>query len=188
MAQWTLTNQQKAGKSVGESGADGAQAGFAIQKEQQATRTQDGRVSRRVIEERKEARSLALQSLYEIDVTNHSPDIVLYERVAEASLSDYGVEFLTWLVAGVLTNRSSIDAMIAKYAPEWPVEQLAVIDRNALRLALYELGARNSDTPEKVVINEAVELAKSFGGDSSPRFVNGVLGAALNEARRQGYN
>lgn len=187
MTQWTLTNQQKAEASSGESRPNDAGADQAARVEKAAKPLRGERIKRE-IEERKTARILALQALYEIDMTNHRPDIVLYERVADTRPGEYGVDFLTWLVAGVLTNRRALDAIIAKYAPEWPVEQLAVIDRNALRLALYELGASKSDTPPKVVINEAVELAKSFGGDSSPRFVNGVLGAALNEIRTQGYN
>jgi N utilization substance protein B len=163
--------------------------------------------SRLRIEEHKRARVLALQALFEIDRTGHAADVVLYERMEAARsgapllddeddrdpraphppLGDEGVQFLLWLVAGVLSYRERLDGLIHHYAPEWPVEQLAIVDRSILRLALYELGAAASDTPPKVVINEAVELAKSFGGDSSPRFVNGVLGAALDEARLQGY-
>jgi N utilization substance protein B len=76
---------------------------------------------------------------------------------------------------GVTENREWLDGYIARYAPEWPVEQIAIIDRNILRIAIFEILAR-SDTPLKVAINEAVELAKTFGSDSAPRFVNGVLG------------
>ena len=75
--------------------------------------------------------------------------------------------------------------MIARHAPEFPIDQLALIDRNILRLGLFELGSKSADVPPKVVINEAVELAKLFGGDGTPRFVNGVLGAALNEVFRK---
>ncbi len=78
-----------------------------------------------------------------------------------------------------------LNRLIGKYAPEWPVEQLAIVDRNILRMALFELGATEATTPPKVVINEAVELAKLFGSDSSPRFVNGVLGSALAEVQRK---
>ena len=93
--------------------------------------------------------------------------------------------YLRWLVSGVVTNRTDLDRIIAKYAPEWPVDQLAIIDRNVLRLALFEIGCRDADTPPKVVINEAVELAKRFGSDNSPRFVNGVLGSALDEVQQK---
>ena len=89
------------------------------------------------------------------------------------------------ILLGGITNRQTIDRIIAKYAPEWPVEQLAIIDRNVLRLAIFELGSRDADTPAKVVINEAVELAKRFGSDNSPRFINGVLGSALDEIQRK---
>ena len=78
-----------------------------------------------------------------------------------------------------------LNDLIAQYAPEWPVDQLAIVDRNILRLALFEIGCSDSDTPPKVVINEAVELAKVFGSDSSPRFVNGVLGSALDKVYRE---
>ncbi|MGL4650253.1 MAG: transcription antitermination factor NusB, partial [Caldilineaceae bacterium] len=101
--------------------------------------------------------------------------------------SEGGSDFLLWLVAGVMTYRAPINDLIHRFAPEWPVDQLALVDRNILRLALFELGSSSSDTPPKVVIDEAVELAKIFGGDSSPRFVNGVLGAALTEARAQQF-
>ncbi len=91
------------------------------------------------------------------------------------------MRFLRWLIAGVLANQADLDALIARYAPEWPVDKLAVIDRNILRLALFEMVSPDSDAPPKVVINEAVELAKTFGSDSSSRFVNGVLGTAMQE-------
>ena len=91
------------------------------------------------------------------------------------------------MVAGVVRNQPALNTLISKYAPEWPVDQLAIIDRNILRLAFFEIGAHDTDTPPKVVINEAVELAKVFGSDSSPRFINGVLGSALDEVRRQGF-
>jgi N utilization substance protein B len=83
------------------------------------------------------------------------------------------------LVLGTLENRHTLDQLIAESAPEWPVDELAIIDRSILRLALWELGA-SEDTPIKVAINEAVELAKRFGSDSAPRFVNGVLGNLAN--------
>jgi len=98
-----------------------------------------------------------------------------------------GDRFLRWLVSGVAKNQLPIDHLIGKYAPEWPVDQLAVVDRNILRLAIFEMGCQESDTPPKVVINEAVELGKTFGSDSSPRFINGVLGSALDEAMRKPF-
>lgn len=140
-----------------------------------------------IIEQHQAARELALQSLFEIDIADHPADAVIYERLAERDPGEVGVQFLCWLVAGVITNKASLDQMIARYAPDWPIDQLAIIDRNILRMSIYELGAHNTSTPHKVVINEAVELAKEFGSDSSPRFVNGVLGAALQDAQRQQY-
>lgn len=128
---------------------------------------------------------MALQALFELDATDHPLGIVIDERLATENLSGQNAEFLRWLVHGVATNRDKIDSLVAKYAPEWPVDQLAIVDRNILRMALFEVGSTKADAPPKVVINEAIELAKTFGGDSSPRFVNGVLGAALNEVHKK---
>jgi N utilization substance protein B len=133
------------------------------------------------IKQRKQARRVAVQALFEIDSVGHKPGVVIDERLAAENFDDEGAQFLRWLVSGVLRNQEVMDAIIAEHAPEWPVNQLAIVDRNILRLALYELGASDGDAPPKVVINEAVELAKTFGGDSSPRFVNGVLGAGLKD-------
>lgn len=136
-----------------------------------------------VIKERKQARALALQTLYEVDCVQHQPGSVIDARLAENEIGDQGSAFLRWLVSGVVRHRPALDQLIHQFAPEWPVDQLAIIDRNILRLALYEIGAKEGDAPPKVVINEAVELAKSFGSDSSPRFINGVLGSALPTTR-----
>lgn len=125
---------------------------------------------------RRLARSVALQALYEIDCTHHSPAQVLRYRLEETPLPEPAVKFARCLVYGVLQHRAVLDAYIQKQAPEWPLEQVAIVDRNILRMALYEL-AQDSRTPLKVVINEAIELGKTFGSDSTPRFVNGVLGA-----------
>ena len=136
-----------------------------------------------VIKERKQARALALQALYEIDCVRHQPGNVIDARLAENQIGDQGSAFLRWLVSGVVRHWAELDQLIQQFAPEWPVDQLAIIDRNILRMALYEIGAKEADAPVKVVINEAVELAISFGSDSSPRFVNGVLGSALPTTR-----
>jgi N utilization substance protein B len=129
---------------------------------------------------RHEARIIALQALFEVDITNHDVNRVLAQRLEEAQLADSGAQFATELVSGVLSHRSSLDEIIAKIAPDWPVEQLAVIDRNVLRIAIFEILV-SADTPLKVAINEAVELAKLFGSDSAPRFINGVLGTLAKE-------
>jgi N utilization substance protein B len=125
---------------------------------------------------RRRARILALQALYEIDTTQHPPGAVLDQRLAEDPLPEEGEAFVRELITGVLKHKVELDEMIQRYAPEWPVDQMAVIDRNVLRIAIYEFYISRL-TPIKVAINEAVELAKLFGSDSAPRFVNGVLGA-----------
>lgn len=131
------------------------------------------------MKQRRIARAVALQALFEIDSVNHPADRVLSDRLDEEQVTDEGAAFARELVLGVLAEKTELDALIAQFAPDWPVDQLAIIDRNVLRLALYEL--RNmSDVPVKVAINEAVELAKTYGSDSAPRFVNGVLGAFLS--------
>jgi N utilization substance protein B len=128
---------------------------------------------------RHRARVIALQALFEIDCTQHHPAVVVDRRLEDAELPDIGAQFATELVTGVHDREEELDALIARYAPEWPVDQIATIDRNILRLAIYEILMRE-DTPVKVAINEAVELAKEFGSDSSGRFVNGVLGSLVS--------
>jgi N utilization substance protein B len=125
---------------------------------------------------RTRARCLALQVLYEVDMANHPPAEVFQARLEESPLAHELSEFARKIIFGVLTLTASLDQLIAKYAPEWPLEQIAAIDRNILRIALWEL-AVSEETPVKVAINEAVELAKLYGSDSAPRFVNGVLGS-----------
>jgi N utilization substance protein B len=127
---------------------------------------------------RHRARVAALQALYEIDCTDHQPALVIERRLAEADLPDSGQEFARELVQGVLDHQDHLDSMIGRYAPDWPVDQIAVIDRNVLRISIFEIFIRD-DTPVKVAINEAVELAKRFGSDSASRFVNGVLGSLV---------
>ena len=125
---------------------------------------------------RTRARSLALQALYEIDIANHPPADVFQHRLWDSPLSDELAEFARQITFGVLPLTHELDQIIAKYAPEWPLDQIAAIDRNILRVACWELAVQG-ETPVKVVINEAVELAKMYGSDSAPRFVNGVLGS-----------
>jgi N utilization substance protein B len=130
---------------------------------------------------RRRARILALQALYEIDTTHHPVGIVLDHRLAEEPLPEDGEAFARELITGVLEHQVALDDMIQRHAPEWPVDQMAVVDRNVLRIAIYEFSISHV-TPIKVAINEAVELAKLFGSDSAPRFVNGVLGALATPA------
>ena len=125
---------------------------------------------------RTRARALALQVLYEVDIANHPPGDIYKSRLEETPLTDELSEFARQIIFGVLPLTHILDQIIAKYAPEWPLDQIAAIDRNIMRMALWEF-AVSHDTPIKVAINEAVELAKQYGSDSAPRFVNGVLGA-----------
>lgn len=130
------------------------------------------------------ARSIAMQTLYEWDFNNQDGNPVKSGIVAR-DLSEFatGMEdngFTQNLVEGVLKYQPEIDALIVKYAPEWPLNQITLVDRNILRLGVYELKFVE-DIPSKVAINEAIELAKGFGGNSSGKFVNGVLGAIYRD-------
>jgi N utilization substance protein B len=130
---------------------------------------------------RTKARGIALQALYEIDLTNHGIGTVLDERLADTELPDRLDDFVRAIVTGIVPIRETLDAHIAIHAPEWPIDQVSTIDRNLLRIALWEF-AVYQQTPIKVAINESIELAKKYGSDSTPRFVNGVLGSlAANE-------
>jgi N utilization substance protein B len=125
---------------------------------------------------RRRARMLALQALYEIDATGHESEQALTNLLENGGLSEENASFTRELVNGVIQNREEIDEHIKRFAPAWPIEQIAAIDKNILRLAIFEI-LLNNKVPSKVAINEAVELAKTFGSDNSSRFVNGVLGA-----------
>ncbi|MDE2969767.1 MAG: transcription antitermination factor NusB [Chloroflexota bacterium] len=125
---------------------------------------------------RRRGRALAFQALFELDATRHNADDVLGALLEGSDLGASREEFTRGLVAGVQEHSKDLDAQIQRFAPAWPVEQLSLVDRCLLRLAVYELTVEH-DTSPKVVINEAVELAKLFGGESSPRFINGVLGS-----------
>jgi N utilization substance protein B len=137
---------------------------------------------------RTKARSIALQVLYEIDLVGHPPMLALTNRLDEeritdaASLDEHTISFITRIVKGVAPIAAVLDATIAEHAPEWPINEVAVVDRNILRIALWEF-AIDEDTPLKVAINEAVELAKLFGSDSAARFVNGVLGSLAEHSQ-----
>ena len=128
---------------------------------------------------RTKARSVALQVLYEIDLTGHLPGDALNARLEDDPLEANLADFTSQIVFGVFPLIEKLDDFIAKHAPEWPLDQVAVVDRNILRIALWEFAVAGC-TPVKVAINEAIELAKLYGSDSTPRFVNGVLGALAN--------
>jgi N utilization substance protein B len=130
------------------------------------------------VQVRHQARIAALQALFEIDSVRHPVGVVLQRRIHEAAMSESGEAFLCKLVRGVIAHQEALDELISTYAPEWPINQMAIVDRNILRIALFEF-LIDGETPPKVAINEAVELAKVFGSDSSRRFVNGVLGTLL---------
>ncbi len=126
--------------------------------------------------ERRKARALALQALYEADCSNHDAMAALANLAEQSQISNSTLAFASELLDGVLAHRDRLDASISRHAPSWPVEQLPVVDRNILRLAIFEISIDNR-VPIKAAINEAVELAKTFGSDNSARFVNGVLGS-----------
>ncbi len=130
--------------------------------------------------ERRRARSQALQALYEIDSVGHSEEEVL-ARYGE-DLSSEARQFMSQMVHGTLESTEEVDSMLEESAPAWPISELAVIDRNILRLSVWELLIWG-ETPVKVAINEAVELAKKYGSDSAPRFVNGVLGTLASRRK-----
>jgi N utilization substance protein B len=133
--------------------------------------------------ERRKARELVLQALYEIDLAGHTSDQVIARMIEDNALTPEGSAFARELLEGTVLNREKIDEQIRHFAPAWPLDQMAIVDRNILRLAIYEL-LHNNKVPVKVAINEAVELAKSFGADSSPRFINGVLSSISNLTTR----
>ncbi len=131
---------------------------------------------------RTKARSIALQILYEVDISGHEPGNILALRFEKLKMDDSLKNFISQIVSGVYRYRDILNEFIADFAPDWPLDQVAVIDRNLLRIALWEIAVYQK-TPIKVVVNEAVELAKIYGSDGSPRFVNGVLGAVIDNLK-----
>ena len=131
---------------------------------------------------RRQARIIALQTLYEYDTAKHDVASVLERHVEERRLAPAVVDYANELVQGVLAHLVQIDATIEEAAHEWPLAQMARIDKNILRLAIYEI-LYNNAVPAKAAINEAVELAKRFGSDTSSRFINGVLGTIFNRSQ-----
>lgn len=137
------------------------------------------------------ARSIAMQSLFEWDF--NGKDLKVLPEIVDRNKKEFGpgldeeYPFIDRLIAGTLEHMPQIDQIIEKAAPEWPIEQITSVDRSVLRLGLYELlfGSRE-EVPPKVAINEAIELAKSFGGESSGKFVNGVLGTVYREIGEPG--
>ncbi len=136
-----------------------------------------------MITARRKARRLALQALYEADLVGHDAEAVIARLLEGVKLSQDNASFARDVVRGVTDHKTEIDRHIRKHAPAWPVAQISVIDRNVLRLAIYEIIIDNR-IPVTIGINEAVELAKDFGGDSSPKFVNGVLGSVVLKLKK----
>jgi len=131
-----------------------------------------------VLDPRRKGRMVTLQCLFGMDLRDWSPEIPLDWLIEDDPIPLGAREFAKELIHGVWEDLAQLDAIIHKYAPAWPVDQLSVVDRNVIRIALFELLFRK-DTPRKAVVNEAVELAKVFGSESSARFVNGVLGSIM---------
>lgn len=136
------------------------------------------------------SRSIVLQSLFERDFNSKNSDdsMVIFNRdVQEFSPGTNDMPFMKELMSGVLEKEKDIDLIIEKAAPDWPIDKISIIDRNILRIGLYELlFSERSQVPPKVAINEAIELSKTFGGETSSKFVNGVLGAVYKELGEPG--
>ena len=128
---------------------------------------------------RRKARIVALQSLFAADIRKNRTEPSFEWLDEEEAVAQNALDLATKLLRGVFDNCPDLDGLISRYAPAWPVSQLSLIDRNILRIALFEL-LHNPGTPKKTAINEAVELAKVFGSESSARFVNGVLGSVMS--------
>ncbi len=129
---------------------------------------------------RREARELALKVLYARDIGKNDPQEIMELLFAEGETEQKIQDFCRVLVGGVLENLQAIDLLISKYATDWPVERMAAVDRNLMRIALFEFYFSGS-VPGAVAVNEAIELAKNYGSEESPRFINGILGNILKE-------
>ncbi|MCA9388355.1 transcription antitermination factor NusB [Candidatus Berkelbacteria bacterium] len=126
------------------------------------------------------SRTIAIQALYEWDFRDQDDLDEIVQRGIDTFANEVDVDFVNQITSGVAEKKAVLDQLITKYAPEWPLEQIAVIDKTLLRAAVYEL-MFTDDAPPKVIINEAVELAKTFGSDNSAKFINGVLGSVFRE-------
>jgi transcription antitermination protein NusB len=132
---------------------------------------------------RHRARIVALQTLYELEFAANSQANILERTLEEKELTGELAAFAGGLVSGVVANKQSLDETISRFATAFPVDQLAPMDRNILRLALFEI-LIDKGVPPKVAINEAVELAKEFGADTAPKFINGVLGSVISQTKK----
>lgn len=138
-------------------------------------------------------RTIALQTLYEIDFLNFDKNTIEKEatKILERNIQEFGptlgekAELAKTLVDKIIKHLPEIDEQIKKYAPQWPLEQITLIDRNILRIGIFEM-LFSDETPPKVAINEAIEMAKAFGGITSSKFINGVLGAIYEDLKKEG--
>jgi N utilization substance protein B len=129
---------------------------------------------------RTKARGLAMQALYELDMTDHKVGDVISTSLATSNLSEELKDFSQRIISEIYPIRETLDEIIEEHAPEWPINQVSSVDKNLIRIALWEF-AIFGETPLKVAINESIELAKEYGSDSSPRFINGVLGSLASK-------
>lgn len=146
----------------------------------QPASTPGGRRKESLAASRRRSRILTLQALYEADASGHDPAGVVTRLTADEQFAGDSAAFALRLIAGIKRRHQELDERIRAAAPQWPVEQLAAVDRNILRIAIYEMLFEN-ETPTRVAVNEAVELAKAFGSEASSRFVNGVLGGLAKQ-------
>jgi len=133
------------------------------------------------------ARSIAMQTLFEWDfrsLKQKDLDPIITNHIKEFGHGIKDVNFIKDTISGVLKNINDIDKIIVKYAPQWPIEQITIVDRNVLRIGIFELYFSKEEIPPKVSINEAIEIAKNYGGPTSGKFVNGVLGAIYNDIKK----
>lgn len=137
-----------------------------------------------MVSARHKGRAVTLQALYEIDAAGHDPEVTLERLLEETPLPPEVQDFARDRLRGIQSHHQEIDRTVQKAAPAWPLDQMARVDLNILRLAIFEILFDN-EVPLKVAINEAIELAKTFGSDNSPKFVNGVLGAIVTDFQSQ---
>ncbi|MBC9784899.1 transcription antitermination factor NusB [Heliobacterium chlorum] len=135
---------------------------------------------------RRLGRETALQTLFQVDVGRVEPDFALKYTCKEFGVDEQTAEFARRLVEGAMANREAIDEIVRRLAKEWNLERMANVDRNLLRIAIFEM-LYQEDVPLNVAINEAIELAKHFSGEESAKFVNGILGQLARELRESGH-
>lgn len=129
---------------------------------------------------RRLARELAFQIMFQIDMGKCEVEQSIKDRFAESTLGENELKFTRSLVEGTCSYLSEINSLISRYSHDWKIERISGIDRNLLRMAIYEM-LHSEDVPAKIAINEAIELAKVFGSDESPKFINGILGAIIKD-------